>query len=252
MTAQGTERSASGMRLQKALSRAGVASRRKAEALILDGHVSVNGKIVRELGSRVSRTDVIRVDGERIERTNRSTYLLVNKPAGVVCTLNDPQGRKLVTEFVPNRFGRLFPVGRLDYNSEGAIILTNDGDVANQLTHPRFEVEKVYAVKVRGVVETTDPRLTTATDGVELEDGSTAKVRRIRVHRVTGKNTWLEWVLTEGKNREIRRICAALELDVVRLLRRAIGPVSLGNLRSGEFRELSKAEVQALRELVKS
>ena len=253
MTAKGrTGRAGEGTRLQKVLSRAGIASRRKAETLISEGHVSVNGKIVRELGVRVSAKDLIRVDGQSIDRRHRNRYVLVNKPAGVLCSASDPQGRKLVTDLLPPRMGRLFPVGRLDYNSEGAIILTNDGNVANRLAHPRFEVEKVYAVKVRGLIEKSDPRLSSAMSGLTLDDGAVATVKRIKVFRTTGKNTWLEWVLSEGKNREIRKICASLDFDVVRLLRRAIGPIELGNLRSGEFRELNKAEVQALREMVKS
>ena len=253
MTAKGrTGRAGEGTRLQKVLSRAGIASRRKAETLISEGRVSVNGKTVRELGVRVSPEDLIRVDGQRIDRRYRNRYFLVNKPAGVLCSASDPQGRKLVIDLVPPRMGRLFPVGRLDYNSEGAIILTNDGNIANRLAHPRFEVEKVYAVKVRGLVERSDPRLSSAISGVTLDDGVVATVKRVKVFRTTGRNTWLEWVLTEGKNREIRKICAMLAFDVVRLLRRSIGPIELGDLRSGDFRELSRAEALALRELVKS
>ena len=238
-----------GTRLQKELSRAGVASRRKAEALISDGRVSVNGKIVRELGVRVLHKDVIRVDGDRIDRHHHAKYLLLNKPPGVVCTLSDPQGRRLVTELVPKRFGRLYPVGRLDFNSEGVLILTNDGEIANRLSHPRFKVEKIYAVKVRGLVENDDPRLEQAAQGVALADGTIATVRRMKVFRSTANNTWLEWTLTEGKNREIRRVCDALGFEVVRLQRRAVGPIALGNLRPGDFRELTKAEVKSLKEL---
>ncbi len=238
-----------GVRLQKAISNAGVTSRRKAEDLIRAAKVSVNGKVVTELGTRVGPEDVIRVEGQKVDRGRNPRYILLNKPTGVVCTTSDPQGRKVITDCIPSRYKGVYPVGRLDYNSEGAMLLTDDGELANRLAHPRYGVEKVYAVKVRGVIEQQDARLKQIQDGITLEDG-VAEVQRLKVHRATGKNTWLEFTLSEGRNREIRRICDAVEIEVVRLQRRSFGPIDIVGLPTGKWRELTKQEIRKLKKSV--
>jgi 23S rRNA pseudouridine2605 synthase len=244
-------RAGESMRLQRALSLAGVASRRQAEAMIEEGRVSVNGKIVREMGVVVSGQDTIRVDGRIIERGVKRRYVLLNKPPGMICTLDDPQDRPKVVDLLPKRFGRIYPVGRLDYNSEGVLLLTDDGDLAHRLTHPRYAVEKVYHVKVRAHVDLNDERFKQLASGkVTLEDGSEATLVRVALLRQTERSTWLELVLTEGKNREIRRICSAVGLEVARLVRQAFGPMLTAGLQPGAWRELNAAEVHELKRLV--
>ncbi|MCA9563339.1 MAG: rRNA pseudouridine synthase, partial [Myxococcales bacterium] len=189
-----------------------------------------------------------RVDGQVISVGPRS-YLLLNKPVGVVCTMDDPEGRKIASDLLPKRYSKLFPVGRLDYSSEGALLMTNDGALANVLTHPKFGVEKVYLAKVRGLVQPNDPRIAQIVKGVQLEDGM-ANVERIHVTKQTEKNTWIEMILREGRNREIRRICEAVQLDLIRLLRKSFGPIELGGLQPGNWRELSDREVRTLRKLL--
>lgn len=238
------------VRLQKALAAAGVASRRAAERMIGEGRVSVNGKIVREQGTKVTPKDVLRVDGRRVEQKHRRRYLVLNKPAGVVSTMSDPEGRKTVGDLIPERFGRLFPVGRLDLNSEGVLIFTDDGDLANRLMHPRHKVPRQYAVKVRGVVEPNDERLDTMTEGVTLEDGDRVRAVRAKVHRSTDRNSWLEITLEEGKNREVRRMCTALDLEVARLQRRSFGNIEVVGLKPGAWRELTTDELRKLRKQI--
>ena len=239
------------MRLQRALSQAGVASRRESERMIQGGRVSVNGNVVREMGTKVRERDTIRVDGKRIFRGEKRRYVLINKPAGVICTLDDPEGRQKVTDLIPKRFGRLYPVGRLDFNSEGALLLTNDGDAAHRLTHPKFGIEKVYFIKIRGILSRDDPRLRQIEDGVEIGPGELATVQRVTlVDRPTEKNSWVEFVLTEGKNREIRRICDAVGLELMKLTRRAYGPIQLAGLKPGRWRELTSDEIRTLKRAI--
>jgi len=232
-------------RLQKILARAGIASRRKAEELILGGRVRVNGRIVQELGTRADpETDKVEVDGRRIV-AEKPVYLLLHKPRGVVSTMSDPQGRPTIRDLVQNIPARVFPVGRLDYHTSGALFLTNDGDFADGLLHPRRDVPKTYVVKVAGRMKEED--LVRWAEGVELEDG---KTRPAEVHflRHEGDKTWFEITIYEGRNQQIRRMGEATGFRVMRLARIAFADISTENLPPGALRELSRDELRVLRE----
>ncbi len=235
-------------RLQKVLSGAGVASRRAAEELIREGRVSVNGKVVEELGTRANpHRDRIAIDGKPIRAPQAPVYLALHKPVGVVTTLSDPDGRQTVADFVGRVRQRVFPVGRLDYQSSGLLLLTNDGDLAMRLTHPRYHVEKTYRVKVHGH---PDQRvLSRLRNGVELSDGKTAPAGA-RVVNEVGRKAWIEITITEGKNHQIRRMCEAVNLPVDKLQRINIGPLKLGKLPAGKTRRLTDAEVAKLNRAV--
>lgn len=236
-------------RLQKYLARAGVASRRQAERLIEEGHVKVNGRIVRELGTSVeANVDVIEFAGRRIELDTRRVYLLVYKPQKVITSVSDPEGRDVIVRLIPNDFGRVYPVGRLDWDSEGAVILTNDGDLTELLTHPRHEVPKTYMVKTTGVVTDMDPRIERLRDGVVLDDGYRTRPCEITRDSDTGKHSWFVVTIREGKNRQIRRMFEAVGLDVRRLRRIAYGPVLLGDLQPGDYRRMHESEIEELYE----
>ena len=232
-------------RLQKILSKAGVTSRRKAEGLILQGRVSVNGNIVRELGTKaVLGRDEIRVDGKTIEPETEKLVLALFKPKRCVTTLNDPQGRSTVADFV-NKFPmRLYPVGRLDYDAEGLLLLTNDGELAHRLQHPSYKVPKTYLVKVRGHPPTE--ALARLQQGVNLEDGITAPAE-LKVMEDDQKATWLSLTLREGRKHQVKRMCAAVGHPVLRLRRTKIGPIELNDLRPGQTRRLKSREVRKLR-----
>ena len=231
-------------RLQKIIAAAGITSRRAAEELILAGRVAVNGQVVTELGSKADpHKDQITLDGQTIKPAEKLYYVLLHKPAGYVTSLKDPQGRQLVTELVKDIGERLFPVGRLDYNSEGLLLLTNDGEWANRLMHPRHQVDKEYHVRVRGKI---DPQqIKKLSEGVELEDGPTG-ASTVRLLKNDQSNDWLSVTIREGRNRQVRRMCAAVGLFVVRLRRIRYGNLTLGGLQPGEYRLLSKEEAQAL------
>lgn len=234
-------------RLQKVLAAAGIGSRRQCEELILSGRVEIDRKVVTELGVRVDpEQQEIRLDGELIKASSasRPVYYAVNKPVGVVSTSRDPSGRPRVVDLVQHPQARLFAVGRLDLHSEGLILLTNDGELANRLTHPRYGITKTYRVLVAGQPE--QDVLDRLVRGVHLAEG-VARVDRVTVKGHQGHATVLEMVLSEGKNREIRRILARVEHKVLQLVRIAVGPIRLGKLRPGEFRRLTGEEVQALR-----
>lgn len=239
------------LRLQKILSAAGVASRRTAETLIQQGRVAVNGRTVTELGTRADPwRDEIRVDGRRIQPAARRRYLLLNKPKGYVSTRRDPQGRRTVMDLLKGVRESVYPVGRLDYDSEGLLLLTNDGDLAAALTHPRHEVERVYRVEVRGV---PDERALAALERGIVLDGRRTAPATVRVVPAPGRparerraTTVLRMTLREGRNRQVRRMCAAVGHPVVRLTRIRIGPIQDERLRSGELRDLSPSEVRAL------
>jgi len=234
-------------RLQKVLAWAGLGSRRQCEELIRSGRVEVDRKVVTQLGTRVDPLrQRIRVDGVLLPRPDR-VYYAVHKPARVVCTHRDPSGRPRVVDLVPASAQRLFPVGRLDLHSEGLILLTNDGELANQLTHPRYGVEKTYRVLVAG--RPSPEVLATLRRGVHLAEGL-ARVKAIRVKKQFKQSTVLEMVLQEGRNREIRRVLARVGHKVLRLLRIAVGPIRLGNLPPGGWRRLSPNEVDRLRAAV--
>lgn len=235
-----------GERLQKVLAAAGIASRRECEALIVEGRVQVDGEIVSELGARVDRArQEIRVDGEPLARP-KLQYFAVNKPTGVVCTARDPAGRPRVTDLLPPGVGRMFNVGRLDLASEGLILVTNDGALANQLTHPRHGVEKIYEVQVAG--QPAPDVLAQLQRGVHLAEGYVHAVN-VRVKSQKKNSTLLEMVLDEGRNREIRRLLARVGHKVQRLTRIAVGPIRLGELPRGAVRVLKREEVQKLREV---
>lgn len=232
-------------RLQKILARAGIASRRKAEELILGGRVRVNGRIVQELGTRADpETDKIEVDGRRIV-AEKPFYLLLHKPRGVVSTMSDPQGRPTIRDLVQNVPARVFPVGRLDYHTSGALFLTNDGDFADGLLHPRRDVPKTYVVKVAGKMKEDD--LVRWAQGVELEDGKT-RPAEVRLLRYEGDKTWFEITIYEGRNQQIRRMGEATGFRVMRLARISFADVSTEKLPPGAIRELSRDELKALRE----
>lgn len=231
-------------RLQKILSQAGVASRREAERLITAGRVTVNGEVVTELGSKADPAkDRITLDGKPVAVGGARYYVLLNKPVGYVTTLKDPEGRPIVTDLLKGVGARVFPVGRLDYNTEGLLLLTNDGEWANRLAHPRHEVDKEYLVRVRGRV--TPEQLQRLAAGIELDDGPTAPAR-VRNQRESDNNTWFSITIHEGRYRQVRRMCEAVGLTVVRLRRIRYGSLDLGELKLGEYRLLSTAEVVAL------
>jgi 23S rRNA pseudouridine2605 synthase len=230
-------------RLQKALSAAGIASRRRSEELIVAGRVRVNGAVA-VLGDRIDpTTDVVEVDSERVTLDTTLRYVLLNKPQGFVSTTSDPEGRPTVTELI-NLPDRLYPVGRLDRDTEGLLLLTNDGDLVHRLLHPSFGVERTYLALVPGPVRREV--LARLRDGVELDDGP-ARPRRVRIAEQHAGKAVLEVVMTEGRKREVRRMLAAVGLPVERLARVAFGGVELGNLRQGKWRFLTDPEVNRLR-----
>lgn len=235
-----------GARLQKVLAASGVGSRRACEALIAAGRVDVNGSTVRTMGTRVDpASDVIRVDGMRVTPPETGlVHLALNKPRGVVSTMSDPQGRPNLGDYAPDRTGaRLFHVGRLDADTEGLILLTNDGDLAHRLTHPSYEVAKTYLAEVTGPVRRNLGSRLRA--GVELDDGTVA-VDDFRIAGRSGSRVMLEIVLHEGRKHVVRRLLDAVGHPVLRLVRTRIGPVVLGELRPGKTRPLSRDEVGAL------
>ena len=229
-------------RIQKVLAHAGVASRRAVEEMIEAGRVKVNGKKARP-GQRVDPAkDAVEVDGSRVPLQAELRYYLLNKPVGVVTTSDDPEGRETVLEYIETD-ERVWPVGRLDIETEGALLLTNDGDLTHRLTHPSFEVPKTYLAEVRGSVGSKAIRALLS--GVELDDGP-ARARSAQIVEQARGDTLLELVMTEGRNREIRRMLDTLGFTVVRLVRVAIGPLRLGRLKAGTYRKLGPAEVMAL------
>lgn len=234
------------IRLQKLIADCGVCSRRKAEVLITEGRVMVNNLIVTELGTKVNpHVDVVAVDEKVIDlMAIEKFYVLLNKPRAYVTTTSDPEGRKTVMDLVWGVPTRLYPVGRLDYLSEGLLLLTNDGEMANKIMHPRYEVNKVYEVKVFGHV--TEALLEKIRKGVMTEDGL-MKPKSVRIIEQLPNKTWLEFRLAEGKNREIRKICEAMDLTVDKLRRVAIEGLTIQGLPVGQFTFLTKKELlQAL------
>lgn len=231
-------------RLQRALARAGIASRRAAEDLIRRGRVEVNGETVTRLGVSVdAASDAIRVDGKPLRRPAPEVYLILNKPRGYVTTLKDPEGRPTVLDLLPARAARVFPVGRLDYHSEGLVLLTNDGDLAAILMHPRHGVEKTYMVKVKGNPE--GKALERLSGGVIL-DGRKTLPARVRVVR-RAPNAWLQVVVREGRKHQVRRMLAAIGHQVLKLRRVAYGGLTLGKLPTGSYRALTPSELARLK-----
>lgn len=235
------------VRLQKLLAQSGVASRRKCEELMLEGLVEVDGEVVTRLGTKVDpRTAVIRVDGKRLPPVSELAYLVLNKPRGVVSTMSDPEGRRTLSDLVADRPERLFHVGRLDTDTSGLLLLTNDGDFAHRMAHPSFEVDKTYVAEVEGeVFRRTIKQLL---EGVTLDDGPVT-VSKARIVEATASKSIVELVIHEGRNRIVRRLLDHVGHPVRRLTRTAIGPVTLGRLRSGEVRELTLDELGELLDL---
>ena len=234
---------AEGVRLQKVLAGAGVASRRVCEGLIVDGRVRVNGKVVRELGTRINpEVDQVSVNGNIIQLDTTKVYLALNKPFGVVSTMADEHGRPDLNEFVLN-YERVFNVGRLDAETTGLLLLTNDGDLANALAHPKFGVQKVYLALVEG--EMTSETIDTLLEGFELEDGFIA-ADRARVLGISKGQSQVEIVLHSGRNRIVRRMLDEVGFPVVALVRKQFGPIHLGGLLSGHVRQLNKLEISEL------
>lgn len=232
------------IRLQKVIAAAGLASRRAAEELIAQGRVQVNGQVVDQLGARVDPArDVIRVDGARLPPQRHHLYLVLNKPRGVVSTLDDPQGRPTLVDYLPAKAGRLFHVGRLDTDSEGLIVCTNDGDFAQRLAHPSFEIDKTYVAEVEGDVSPAAIKRLRA--GVRLEDGF-IRPDKVKLMSRTASRSLLEISLHSGRNRVVRRLLLAVGHPVRRLSRTRIGPIKLGDLPVGQTRALTTAELGAL------
>ncbi|MEK9578129.1 MAG: pseudouridine synthase [Aquiluna sp.] len=231
------------IRLQTALSMAGIASRRNAEELMLQGRVKVNGKVAKELGMRVDPTvDSVMVDNKPVQLDPDRVYLAFHKPKGIVSTLSDEYGRPCLADFFMG-YDRVFNVGRLDQETTGILLMTNDGELANQLAHPSFGVEKLYVAKVKGRIE--KPQLQRLLDGVRLEDGF-QKADRVKLVDQNMTESLVEMVLHSGKNRIVRRMFDAVGHPVITLTRKSFGPLRLGTLKPGQFRELSKLEVSAL------
>jgi 23S rRNA pseudouridine2605 synthase len=236
--------SVEGVRLQKVLAAAGIGSRRACEELIAAGRVEVDGRRIREMGVRVDPdTAVIHVDGMRIALPGRSVHLALNKPMGVLSAMSDASGRPTLGDYVADRKERLFHVGRLDVDTEGLILLTNDGELAHRLTHPSYEVPKTYLAEIIGPVPRDLGRR--LRDGLELDDGP-ASVDEFRVLSSAGSRVMVEIVLHEGRNRIVRRLLGAAGFDVQRLVRVRVGSVSLGDLRPGRWRQLSRVEIGEL------
>ncbi len=232
------------VRLQKLLAQSGVASRRKCEELMLEGHVEVDGEIVTRLGTKVDpRAAVVRVDGRRLPPISEHVYLVLNKPRGVVSTMSDPEGRPTLTDYVGDRPERLFHVGRLDTDTDGLILLTNDGDFAHRMAHPSYEVDKTYVAEVDGVVSRAT--LKRLREGVTLEDGPVA-VSDAKVRSSHEQRSIVELVIHEGRNRIVRRLLDHVGHPVRRLSRTRIGPVGLNDLKVGTLRELDDREVGTL------
>lgn len=235
------------MRLQKYMAHAGLASRRVCEDILRAGRVTVNGKPA-TLGMVVDPArDKVLVDGRPIGRPERKRYLILHKPAGYVTTVRDQFKRKTVMDLIKGVPERIYPVGRLDYDTEGLLILTNDGKLANRIMHPRYELEKVYLVTVKGQITLT--ALRQLRRGVELSDGKTAPAR-VELLMNDGNSSMIRMAISEGRNRQVRRMCEAVGFPVVRLVRIAVGPIKLGKLKSGEFRDLTPAEISKLKQAV--
>jgi 23S rRNA pseudouridine2605 synthase len=236
------------IRLQKLIAGTGLASRRKAEMLISAGRVSVNGKVVTELGTKVDPArDHVKVDGKHLTAAQPFVYLLLNKPKHVMSTLDDPGGRPTVKDFLRGVSVRVFPVGRLDFDSEGLMLLTNNGELAQALLHPRYHVPKTYLIKVKGLL--SEEEIRELERGVKLEDGMTGPAQVKKISKAQA-NSWLEITIREGRKHQVKRMLESVGHPVIRLTRVKMGPLSLGRLGSGEFRFLTDREANALRELV--
>lgn len=232
-------------RLQKMLAHAGVASRRKSEQLILEGKVSVNGKVIKELGVKVSPTDTVEVEGVKLEKEQK-VYHLLYKPKGVISAVTDDRGRKTVADLFPHIQERLFPVGRLDYETSGLLIMTNDGDFSYMVTHPKFKIDKTYVARLKGIP--SKEQLRPLERGIVLEDGKTAPAHVKLLSAETKANkSIVEITIHEGKNRQVRRMFDAIGFPVQKLKRERFAFLTLHGLNAGDSRELSAHEIKLLR-----
>lgn len=228
-------------RLQKVIAQAGIASRRKAEELILEGKVKVNGEVIKELGTKVSESDKVEVNNKPIEKETKEYYLL-NKPRGVITTTNDEHGRKTVTDLIETS-ARIYPVGRLDYDTTGAILLTNDGEFANILMHPSNKIDKVYLAKLEGIIK--GEQINVLKNGIMLDD-VLVKASRVKLKKVNQENStsMVEITIHEGKNHQVKRMFESVGFHVEKLTRERIGIFDIKNLKSGQYRKLTPKEVQ--------
>lgn len=236
-------------RLQKVIAQAGIASRRKAEELITSGKVKVNGQVITELGTKVSEKDRIEVENKILEKEVKEYYLL-NKPRGVVTTTQDDKERKTVVDLIPTN-ARIYPVGRLDYDTTGLLILTNDGDFANILMHPKHNIEKVYMAKLKGIIK--GEAINKLKDGVEIEPGVTVKGTRVKLKKTDPKSntSMVQITINEGKNHQVKKMFEAVGFEVVKLKREKIAFFDLKDLQSGEYRKLTPKEVSKVFSLEK-
>lgn len=236
------------IRLQKVIADSGVASRRKAEELIAQGRVTVNGAVVCEMGVKINpERDHVKVDGRHIKPAPPQTFIMLNKPKNIMSTMSDPGGRSTVADLLGGIRMRVFPVGRLDFDSEGLMLLTNDGDIAQALLHPRHHVPKTYLIKVKGMLDAED--IQALEKGVMLDDGKTAPAVVKKVGKAV-ENSWLEITIYEGRKHQVKRMLEAIGHPVWKLKRIKFGPLMLGDLPIGQYRYLTDREANALRELV--
>ncbi len=238
------------VRLQKVIADSGLSSRRKAEEMITAGRVTVNGRVVRELGTKVDPArDHVKVDGRHLKPVPPHVFVMLNKPKGCVSSLSDPAGRPTITDLLSGVRLRVFPVGRLDFDSEGLLLLTNDGALAQALLHPRYHVAKTYAIKVKGVL--SEDEIASLERGVLLEDGPTGKAI-VKKGGKAEKNSWLEITIFEGRKHQVKRMLEAVGHPVLKLTRVRFGPLALGDLPAGRYRHLTDREANALRAMVRA
>ncbi|MEE9591078.1 MAG: pseudouridine synthase [Thermodesulfobacteriota bacterium] len=230
------------------IARAGITSRRKAEELILQGRVTVNRDVVTRLGVKIDpEKESVKIDGIPLPRMVSKIYLLLNKPKGYISAVSGPSGRPLVTDLLKKPGKRVFPVGRLDYDAEGVLILTNDGELANRLIHPRYNIPKRYHVKVKGIPDGRD--IKRLERGIHLEDGKTLPARA-KIIKETKENSWIEITVYEGRNRLVKRMCMAIGHPVAKLKRIEFAGIKLGNMKSGSYRVLTPKEMDLLKKKI--
>jgi pseudouridine synthase len=236
-------------RLQKVIAHAGITSRREAERLIVDGQVVVNGSVITTLGTKVDPAhDVITVKGTRIKPASEKLYVMLNKPVGYVSTVKDPQQRPVIIDLLRHIKSRVYPVGRLDYDAEGLILLTNDGELAYRMQHPRYRISRTYEVKVKEFFPAE--KLSLLRKGIQLEDGITLPAKASFLKKAM-RNSWLSITLYEGRNKQVKRMCAAVGHPVLKIKRIRFGSLKLGRLSPGDYRHLTKDEVKGLYHLVR-
>ncbi len=237
-------------RLQKVIANAGVTSRRKAEELILDGKVKVNGKVVTELGVKVDDSDAIVVNGKPLPKVDKKVYYLLNKPSGYICSLSDEKGRKVVTDLIEDKSIRVYPVGRLDYDTTGLLILTNDGDFANMLSHPSNNVEKLYRVTIDGLL--TADEIYALKDGIDIDGVKVVPTRvKIKKRNLNKKTEIVEFGIVEGRNHIVKRVFDSINHPVLKLKRESYAFLNVNDLQIGQYRDLNPKEIKKLKELKK-